>query len=146
MEFKEELEIINSKYYNIIVQKYGHFVKNLSSKGNLTTNIIPLSVDDCKGRFADLIEHRARCDTNGKIYVRIDKFNEHVLVHEFIHRLTNNWKYLGGLRFGVIQGLNATHLNKHLFPYGYCRLAGLNELITEYLTYEITNYKESTPS
>lgn len=141
MEFENQLKIINAKYYNKIISTYGHFIKRLASKGNLATDIIPLSLDDCIGIYLDMADKRGRCDTNGKICIRVDKFNEHVLVHEFIHRLSNNRKYLGGIQFGTIQGFNANY-KKYLFPHGYCDLTGFNELITEYLTMEITNYKE----
>lgn len=143
MDFHNQLILINEKYYEAIEQKYGCFVKNFPSKGNLTSNVFPVSPSDCKDLFADLASHRAKCDHDGKIYIRTDKLNEHVLVHEFIHRLTNNRKYLGDFRFGVIQGFDADY-SKHLFPYGNCDLLGLNELITEYLAFEITKYKEPT--
>lgn len=130
------LKEVNDKYYMKIKKYYEKYIKNFDSIPNITKNVFIVPSNECIGKHSDLSNNRGKCESDtGYIYIRENAFNEHLLIHEFIHRLSRN------------------RLRQHLFKriwiegIGYQQnnvdYRGLNELITEWLAFNITNYKEN---
>lgn len=90
----------------------------------------------CVGEYEDLAigYNRGRCDTDtGNIYIRESALCEHLLVHEYIHRLSRNyingeWNLGIGFSFNLACSVDFN---------------GINELLTEWLAYKITMKKEN---
>lgn len=134
----QKLQDINDKYYGKIKNAYGRYIKNFDQIPDMTQNIFIVPDDECTGDYADLVvgKNRGRCDANtGNIYIRESAFYEHLLVHEFIHRLSRNKIKLGLLKKQWIEGI--MYLDKKVALYG------LNEVLTEWLAFNITNHIEN---
>ena len=120
MDYTKELNRINDKYYHKIREAYSKYIKNFDSIPDLTHNVYIISDNKCIGDYEDLAPgtNRGRCDANtGNIYIRESAFCEHLLVHEFIHRLSRNFR-----QGQWTNGLDGFYL------ISFC---GINELITE---------------
>ncbi len=136
MDYTKKLQEINDEYYPIIKKMYKNYVKHFKKIPNLTKNVFILSDDECIGEHNDLLKKRGKCVTeNGYIYIRESKFNKHVLIHEFIHRLSRNY-----LDCGWVEGIGVeVNIGQGIIDY-----SGLNEVLTEWFAYEITKYRETT--
>lgn len=138
MDYSTELKRINDKYYNKIKKAYGKYIKNFDSIPNLTQNVYIIPDDKCIGDYEDLAvgKNRGRCDTNtGNIYIRESAFCEHLLIHEFIHRLSRNKVKIGIFKRQWVEGV--MFINKKV------ALLGLNEVLTEWFAFQITNIIEA---
>ncbi len=128
MDYTTELNRINDKYYNKIKKEYSKYIKNFDSIPDLTQNVYIIPDDKCIDDYKDLAvgKNRGRCDADtGNIYIRESAFCDHLLIHEFIHRLSRN------------------KTKKILFPQKILGIAteakyiGINEIFTEYLSIKI---------
>lgn len=114
------------------------YIKDFNSIPNMTQNIMLLSEERLFFERDKLTKNNARgnCDVNtGYIYIIKDAFCEHLLVHEFMHRLSRNQKRAGIFKKYWVSGIYD--------PYETVDFRGLNELMTEWLTFKITNFKEN---
>ena len=128
MDYSTELKRINDKYYNKIKKAYSKYIKNFDSIPDLTQNVYIILDNKCIGDYEDLAvgNNRGRCDVDtGNIYIRESAFCEHLLIHEFIHRLSRNF-----IDCGWIEGFMIS--DTEIF---------LNELINEALTSKICGYE-----
>jgi len=80
---------------------------------------------------------RAKCDANtGNIYIRNDiDLTAHLLIHEFIHRISRNKVKVGLFKKQWIEGI--------MFVDKKVALYGLNEVLTEWIAFDVTNYTEN---
>ncbi len=132
MDYTKELQKINNEYYPIIKSKYKEYIKNFNKIPDMTQNVFILSDEQCVGEHEDLLKMRGKCVTEtGYIYIRKSKFNKHVLVHEFIHRLSRNY-----LDCGWVEGIS---VETDIIDYN-----GLSEVLTEWFAYKITKIDEPT--
>ena len=132
MDYYTELNRINDKYYNKIKKAYSKYIKNFDSIPDLTQNVYIIPDNKCIDDYEDLAvgKNRGRCDADtGNIYIRESAFCEHLLIHEFIHRLSRNCR-----QGNWTNGLGCFYL----VPF-----YGINELITEWIAFSITNIKEA---
>ena len=138
MQNKERLKIINDKYNECINKQYGQFVKHFRFRRDMTRGVKLLTEEQCVGKHFDLSKekgNRGKClCKNGNIYIREDALTDQVLVHEYIHRLSCNYRFILGYGYIPIQGID--YPNKEL--------NGLSELLTDWIAYKITNIKEHT--
>lgn len=135
MNYQNELKRINEKYYEEIKKSYGKYIKNFDRIPDITKKVFVIPDEKCVGKHSDLIMMRGKCVTrNGYIYIRESAFSEHLIIHEFIHRLSRNFRYKGLLRWGWIEGIG--------FEQNKIDYNGLNEILTEWLAYKITQIKE----
>lgn len=138
MNEREWLKEVNDKYYPIIKEKYGKYVKNFSQKGAMTDNV----------RFFDSSQEKkaykgktliGNCDRrNGRIYLNKDKMDEHSVVHEYIHRLSRN-RRRKCFKINPFTPVLGIHEKYHGIDF-----SGMNEVITEWLTYQITHIQKDT--
>lgn len=136
MNYKAKLQCINDKYYDKIKSTYGCYIKNFDKIPNMTQKIYIIPDAKCRFRYKSLSKVRGKCTTkNGKIYIRESAFCEQVLVHEYIHRLSRNFKKIGFIKWGWVEGV--MYLDKKI-----C-YRGINEVLTEWLAYNITGIKEN---
>lgn len=137
MNYKAQLQCINEKYYDKIKSAYGCYIKNFDKIPNMTQKIYIIPDAKCRFRYKSLSKVRGKCTTkNGKIYIRESAFCEQVLVHEYIHRLSRNFKKIGYIKWGWVEGV--MYLDRKV-----C-YRGINEVLTEWLAYNITGIKEDT--
>lgn len=138
MDYQASLKQLNSKYYPIISDKYGSYIKNFHLRRNLATNVFLIPQKYCFLCFSELAYNKRGKTprTTGNIYIRKEAFSEHLLVHEYIHRLSINVKHIRFIKLELALGfcIDADH-------YYYL---GLNELLTEWITYSITGIQEDT--
>lgn len=143
MNLSDVVKTINKKYYGIIQEKYGVFLRGPYSEKDLTDDVEIISVQDCFGANSDLNLKRGKCTyATGKITLRDNAFiqgnqlNEHLLVHEYIHKIACNQKKTGRhLEWGSGFDFFDKNINWSIF----------NELMTEWLAFNITGYHEDTP-
>ena len=148
MEYQSQIKQINETYDERIRKRYGNYISGIYRKSNLTENVEVLHRSKCVGQHEDLIIKRGKCEYGtGKIYLREDAFvlpegyNEHLLIHEYIHRLSCNCKQIGlferkqyGAGFSFLDGDS----RRKIF-YG-----AFNEVLTEWIAYQVTGIKENT--
>lgn len=135
MNHTAELQRINDKYYSKIKSTYGCYIKNVDKIPNMTQKVYIVPDANCAGKHSDLSLKRAKCITkSGKIYIRESAFDERILIHEYIHRLSRNYKHKAPLNWGWVEGFSSIKDN--------ISYVGFNELITEWITYDITHIKE----
>lgn len=143
MNFSDAVQKINEKYHGIIVDKYGPFLTGPYSRVSLATDVEIVSEQKCIGENCDLKTKRGKCTyATGKIVLRENAFiqgsrvNEHLLVHEHIHRIACNQKRrILGFEWGSGFDFFDKKVNWTIF----------NELMTEWLAFKITRYNEDTP-
>ena len=134
MDYSTELKRINDKYYNKIKKAYSKYIKNFDSIPDLTQNVYIIPDDKCIGDYKDLAvgKNRGRCDADtGNIYIRESAFCDHLLIHEFVHRLSRN--------YDGHQWINGIGIESNFYD-----LSGFNELFTEWFTYHITHTRENS--
>lgn len=129
------LNKLNRKYYPIISAKYGSYVKLFAFRRNLATGVYLIPQKFCVLGLKDIAHGMAGKTprSTGNIYIRKEAFTERTLVHEYIHRLSINYKRSGILRFRKVLGFC---VDDELYYY-----SGINELMTEWITYSITKIK-----
>lgn len=133
MDYKQELERINDKYYNKIKCEYGKYVKNIDKIPDMTKKVYIIPLKKCVREYEDLQKHTGIClKKNGRINIREESFNEHLLVHEYIHRISRRFRRKG-FKWEWVEGIDYTDT-------GIC-YTGLNEVLTEYLAVRITGKK-----
>lgn len=141
MDKTNELITANNKYYNKICDKYGSLTTNDNISRDLTTDIIFIPHDKCVGKHIDLGKARGKCDSKtGIIYIRENVYCDHLLVHEYIHRLSRNYKHTGYLKKQWIEGFCYPYRKNEGILYW-----GINEVFTEWVAYDITGIKEDNP-
>lgn len=143
MGYSDAIQKINEKYHKIILKKYGLYLSGPYCRTDLATDIKVLSEQDCVGENEDLKNKRGKCVyATGEIvlretaFIQGDKINEHLLIHEYIHRLACNQKRFK-FRFERGSGFDFTSQN--------VSWTIINELMTEWLAIRITDYREDTP-
>lgn len=128
MDYENELERINNTYYNVIKDRYSKYIKNFDKIPDMTKNI----------KIVEKFEKNdyGFCDAStGEIYICKSKFNDLLLVHEYFHRLSRNFKYKGWKLFSIpkwgwIIGME--------YSKGGIDYRGFNETLTEWLASKIT--------
>ncbi len=135
MDYSKELKRINDKYYEKIKEQYEPYVKNFSKVPNMTKKVFIIPDGKCIGKHKDLNVTRSKCLTkNGYIFIKESLFNEHIVVREFINRLSRNFKHINKFKFCWVIGI-AFKENGHDY-------FGLNATLNEWLTYKITNHTD----
>ena len=124
----EEINGILGNYKN----RLGEYVKPYIHKNIIPINEYVYVVHKGDDIYNDLINKHARgvCPVeNGHIYLRDDvEITAHLLIHEFIHRLSRNRKFVMASRSWCwVEGID--------FPSDY--LTYINEAITEMITVDI---------
>ena len=138
MDYSTELKRINDKYYHKIKKEYSKYIKNFDSIPDLTQNVYIIPDNKCIDDYEDLAvgKNRGRCDADtGNIYIRESAFCEHLLIHEFIHRLSRNKVKIRFFKRQWVEGVMFLDKKVALF--------GLNEVLTEWFAFQITNIIEA---
>ena len=140
MQHQDALQKINRKYRDKVREMYGHFLCGPHCNIDLAQKVYIIPQERCVNTLSDIANNRGKCVYNsGKIFLRENAFfqngcyNEHLLVHEYIHRLSSNRKR---------NGLFPVWGSGFDFKYKYADYTILNELITEWVTFSITNCSE----
>lgn len=137
MNYQAELQRINSKYYSKIKNDYSKYIRNFERIPDMRYKVSIVPDQKCINEFSDIAPGKARgkCDTKtGYIYIRESAFCEQVLVHEFIHRLSRNKIKIKRFSKQWVEGI--------AIPDEKLPLVGLNEVLTEWLTFQITGIQE----
>lgn len=143
MNYLDSLQKIDKKYRGQILKKYGRHVRWSNWRANLVSDVEIIPLCECAHEHVDLSQKRGKCVySTGKICLREDAFlrngevNEHLLVHEFIHRLSRNELRINREIKIWIAGFD--------YPGNDVKPAAFNELLTEWIAHDITGIKENT--